>query len=71
VKSNSKTDSPSKGSFAAEEAIQRLRWTTVVVFAVVELGGILAVLIQQWRGTLRLPKYLKFRRPHEPAAKEE
>ena len=32
---------------------------------------ILAVLIQQWRGTLRLPKYLKFRRPHEPAAKEE
>ena len=50
MKSNSKTDSPSKGSFAAEEAIQRLRWTTVVVFAVVELGGILAVLIHGWSG---------------------
>jgi PAS domain S-box-containing protein len=50
VKSNSAKEKSSKSSFSAEEALGRLRWTTVVLFVIVELGGILAVLIHSWSG---------------------
>ena len=50
MKSNSAKEKSSKSSFSAEEALGRLRWTTVVLFVIVELGGILAVLIHSWSG---------------------